>query len=46
MEDLRGGLEKVNEMDWKSEFRSVILITDAPAHGEKYYDKNVFQLWG
>ena len=37
-EDLLGGLDKALRMDWQSKSRVLILIADAPCHGQQYHD--------
>ena len=37
-EDVAGGLNEALKMDWKSTARYVVLVCDAPCHGNKYHD--------
>ena len=32
------GLRQTANLSWKSVFRLIMLVTDAPCHGEKYDD--------
>jgi hypothetical protein len=36
-EDVAGGLAAALGLDWKAETRTVVLVTDAPCHGQKYH---------
>lgn len=40
-EDLTGALWTAARMDWESPIRHVFVITDAPAHGERYHTLHV-----
>merc|ERR1712137_405427 len=37
-EDVAGGLAAALGLRWRSETRTVVLVTDAPCHGQKYHD--------
>ncbi len=39
-EDLKEGLKAVLSLSWSSVKKLVMIATDSPAHGQKYYDKN------
>ena len=41
-EHLAWGFEKAVEMNWNSNARFSVLVTDAPCHGLKYHEKKLF----
>lgn len=38
-EDVAGGLQIANGMDWQSESRQIFLFCDAPPHGSEWQDR-------
>jgi hypothetical protein len=38
-EDVAGGLAAALGLEWKAETRTVVLVTDAPCHGQKYHNE-------
>ena len=38
-EDVAGGLQKaLEEIEWKSKYKMVCLVADAPAHGDRFHE--------
>jgi vacuole morphology and inheritance protein 14 len=37
-EDIPGGLDEAIKLDWRAEAKLILLVNDAPCHGEEYHD--------
>ena len=40
-EDIAGALNEALKLDWKSNAKYIVLVSDAPCHGNKYHDINI-----
>ena len=45
-EDIKGAFQKALTMEWSSLYKFLVLITDAPAHGNKYHEANAGDDYG